>query len=296
MSNDSDKTVFQQPKPGGDRTVILPKPGGRGPAPSPVGGINNPEPPRQVHSAGRGLDPGASYLKVSEGLNGLVNAASTLLAVFEKTRSSTTHPDIGGLHKRLGNEIRAFEERLRELGYKKEIILSARYFVCTMLDEAVLNTPWGSESAWAQRTLLSVFHNETSGGEKCFLLIDRMKESASDNLDIIEFFYISLSLGFEGKFRYMDRGRDALDRIKDELFNHIRRSRGEYERNLSRHWQGLGDIKKTLRHYIPAWVIVSVALAVLFFCYSGFRYWLYQSATPVADNLSNIIESSTQRE
>src|SRR5690606_38681529 len=116
--------------------------------------------------------------------------AATLIAVFEKTRQSMSHPDVGGLHQRLTNEVRAFESRLREMGMRQETVLAARYVLCSALDEAVLNTPWGSESAWAQRTLLTVFHNETSGGEKFFLILDRTRQSPAENLDMLELIYI----------------------------------------------------------------------------------------------------------
>jgi type VI secretion system protein ImpK len=36
------------------------------------------------------------------------------------------------------------------------------------------------------------------------------------------------------------------------------------------------------------WVVVSCVAVILFFSYSGFRYWLYQSSTPVAEKLSEI--------
>ena len=48
--------------------------------------------------------------------------------------------------------------------FSEEIILYARYALCTVLDEFVLATPWGSGSDWSQKTLLRVFHNESSGG------------------------------------------------------------------------------------------------------------------------------------
>lgn len=291
-SDDSDKTVFKQPIPGGDRTVMRPMPGGRSvgaqqptaaPSAIPQPGRASVPPPRSMP-----VDAGAAYFRTDRGLNPLVNAASTLIAVFEKTRQSMSHPDVGGLHQRLNNEIRAFEAKARDLGIRQEIILSARYLLCSVLDEAVLNTPWGSESAWAQRTLLTVFHGETSGGEKSFLILDRMRQSPAENLDIIELFYIFLSLGFEGKYRLIQRGRDAIDQIKEELFAIIRRYRGEYERALSPSWVGLGKTRNPLTEYIPLWVVIAFAVAVLFFSYTGFRYWLHESATPVAEQLINI--------
>jgi type VI secretion system protein ImpK len=303
-SDDSDKTVFRPPSVDGDRTVIRPMPGGRGgtqqpPAQQPVQQpIQQPpqavtpqyQPQQQAHAQPAA---GNAYFSTSSGLNPLVNAASTLIAVFEKTRQSVSHPDVGGLHQRLVNEIKTFENRAKETGIKPEIVLSARYAVCAALDEAVLNTPWGSESAWPQRTLLSVFHNETSGGEKFFLILDRMKQQPAENLYILELMYIFLSLGFEGKYRVIHRGRDTIEQLRDELFTIIRRQRGEYERSLSPVWQGLGKTRNSLAQYIPMWVVASIIGAVLFLSYSGFRVWLYDSSSPVAEQLDKIADMRT---
>ncbi|MGQ9424411.1 type IVB secretion system protein IcmH/DotU [Gilvimarinus sp. F26214L] len=293
--DDSDQTVFKQPMPGGDRTVMRPRPGrsGRG---SPEG-YSAPEPGRPAGAAHAPppIDTPLAF-DAGEGLNPLVNAASTLIAVFERTRQSMSHPDVGGLHQRLVQEVRNFEAQAREQGIRQEIILSARYLLCTILDEAVMNTPWGSESAWSQRSLLTVFHSETSGGEKCFLILDRMRQSPAENLDILELFYICLGLGFEGKYRVSARGRDELHHIRDELFATIRRYRGDYERSLSTRWQGLGNTGKSLAEFIPMWVVASLVATVLFFGYGGFRYWLYNSATPVAQQLGEIADASPEQQ
>lgn len=286
MSTD-DKTVFKQPMPGGDRTTLRPRPGRSGAAPD----AYRPAAQAQAATAAPASVPGDAAFRTNVGLNPLVNAASTLIAVFERTRQSMSHPDVGGLHQRLVHEVRNFETQAREEGIRQEVILSARYLLCAILDEAVMNTPWGSESAWSQRSLLSVFHGETFGGEKCFLILDRMRQAPAENLDVLELFYVCLSLGFEGKYRVANRGREQLDQIRDELFATIRRYRGEYERALSPRWQGLGKVGNSLAESIPMWVAASVVAAVLFFSYTGFRYWLHATATPVAENLSHIAAS-----
>lgn len=232
----------------------------------------------------------AGPFKSGNRLNQLINEASTLIAVFSKTRKSLSHPDIGGLHQRLVNEIKQFDKSAKETGIRPEVVLSARYCICTALDEAVLNTPWGSESAWPQRTLLSVFHNETSGGEKFFQILQRMLEQPAQNVDFLEFMYVLLSLGFEGKYRVIDRGRDSIERIRDELHAAIRGQRGEHERALSPHWQGLGKTRKSLTSYLPFWVVASVAGVLLLLSYSGFRFWLFESSTPVIEKLDDITE------
>jgi type VI secretion system protein ImpK len=319
MSSDNkDKTVFRPPSVNTDRTVIRPMPGGRSgrqqqqteqpvhqqppfqsqsPAQSPPP-IQSQPPAQQQPAAVSQYQPelqaqinstsSGTYFNTSSGLNPLINAASTLIAVFEKTRQSLSHPDVGGLHQRLCDEIKLFEKKASETGIRPEIALSARYSICAALDEMVLNTPWGSESAWPQRTLLSIFHNETSGGEKFFQLLDRMLEQPAENLYILELMYVLLSLGFEGKYRVIHRGRDTIEQLRDELFTTIRRQRGDYERSLSPSWQGLGKSRNSLAHYLPVWVAASILAVVLLLGYSGFRVWLYDSSSPVVEKLDEI--------
>lgn len=299
-SDNSDKTVFRQPQPDGDRTIIRPMPGGRGGA----AGQQMPHQPQvdraptpsarheipQSRPTAPSYIDNNSYFNTSKGLNPLVNAASALIAVFAKIRQSMSHPNVGGLYQSLTGEIKTFETKAKESGIKPEAVIASRYALCAALDEAVLNTPWGSESAWPQRTLLSVFHNETSGGEKFFMLLERMKEQPAENLYMLELMYILLSLGFEGKYRVIHRGRDTIEKIRDDLFSTIRRQRGEYERGLSPSWQGLGKVKNSLAQYLPMWVIASVVGAILFVSYSGFRIWLYNVSSPVVDKLDEVAE------
>ncbi len=319
-SNDSEKTVFRPPSVAGDKTVLRPMPGRRGSpqqqTPASSVAPHQAEPFLQQHSTGIAppiqqqpmQQPAApayqsghvasaqmheatnSYFNTSSGLNPLVNAASILIAVFEKTRGSFTHPDVGGLHNRISQEIKAFEIKAKECGIQPEIVLSARYAVCVALDEAVLNTPWGSESAWPQRTMLSMFHNETSGGEKFFVILERMKEQPRANLDFLELMYLFLSLGFEGKYRVIHRGREMIEQLRDDLFVLIRQQRGEYERSLSPHWEGLGQGRNSLTHYIPAWVVFSIIGALLLLSYTGFRGWLYDISSPVVEQLNVITD------
>ncbi len=278
-----------------ERTVFRPSPGGRnsGHSSRSEGNEN-----LQAQSV-RTLDTAANRPQMqpslesaefaaASGLNPLVNAASTLIAVFEKTQRTVSHPDVSGLHRRLADEIGLFEDNLKRAGTPPQIILSAKYCVCTALDEAVLNTPWGAQSGWSQRSLLSIFHNEIAGGEKFFDILDRVRGNPADSLDFVELVYILLSLGFRGKYRVLPRGRDALENLRADLFASIRRQRGEYERSLSPTWQGLGETRKSLTSYIPLWVVASIFGAVLILSYSGFRVWLHEASSPVVSKLEAI--------
>ena len=287
-NGNSDHTVFRHDA--GDRTVLRPTPGRRsGPGRPAQGGAppsaESPAPPPTPRPAARTMP--ADFARI-RGLNPLVGAASALLAILGSVRATAAHPNPAGLYQRLAQELKAFEARAAQQRVRAEIALAARYVLCSAIDEAVLNTPWGSESPWMQRTLLSAFHNENTGGEKFFVILDRMRQSPAANADMLELQYLILSLGFEGRYRLMANGRDQLEVLRDEVFRSLRTCRGEYERELSGRWQGVGRTRSTLSDYVPMWVAASVLGAFLLVSYLGFRVWLYQTSEPVHARLQQI--------
>lgn len=258
-----------------DRTMMIPTPGTRAAASPPPAST----PAMQAQFATP--DP----IQLRRGLNPLVNAAATLLTVAIKLRNTASHDNVVELHKRLTDEIKSFDLQAQRCGASPESVISARYLLCTVVDEIVLNTPWGARSGWSQHSLLSLFHQETFGGEKCFVILQRMQENPGKHLDTLELYYLCLSLGFEGKYRLAHRGHEQLDHIRDGLYQTIENHRGHMQKDLAPHWQGLGKSRSGMMDYLPLWVIASCLLAVLVLSYSGFRYWLYDTTLPTAKNL-----------
>ena len=260
-----------------ERTVIRPRPGGR-----PRGGT--PQSP-----ATRVPETAATVLPVvGAGLNPLVDAATALLSLVSQLRNAASHPDVAGLRNQVVEGVTRFEDQAMGAGLTQETVFAARYCLCTVLDEAVLITPWGSESPWSHHSLLSSFHNETWGGEKFFKILERMALEPARHLEMLELLYVCLALGFEGKYRVMERGRNKLEEVRDNLYRTIRGQRGEFERDLSPHWRGEQQRRKALTHYVPLWVIGAVAGVVLIGIYIGFRVTLNDGAYPVYAELDGI--------
>src|SRR5690625_452076 len=118
-----------------------------------------------------------------------------------------------------------------------------------------------------------------------------MRQAPGENLMMLELMYLCLSLGFEGRYRRANRGRDALEQIKDELFRLIRQYRGEHERSLSSNWQGLGKARGSLSEHIPLWVLACIVAGGVLLTYTGFNYWLYTNSTPVVERLEEVTRS-----
>ena len=102
--------------------------------------------------------PSSARALLGIGLNPLVRAATPLLLLAAQLRESLSPMDVPGLRRHALEEIRRFEEQARSSRVPNEVVLSARYVLCAALDEAVLSTPWGNQSEWAQHPLLVALH------------------------------------------------------------------------------------------------------------------------------------------
>lgn len=282
MGGGSDRTVLR-PTPGGGK----PRPPGSGGPPSGSGGSppGPPPPPRDNEPPPVSLAPG---LLTSTGVNPLVAAAGPLFALASQLRSTTAPGDVDNLANRLVTEIRNYEAAARAQGERDETIIPGRYALCTLLDEVVLSTPWGAESAYSRETLLIRFHREASGGDKFFRILDQAKQDPAARLHLIEFLYVCMALGLEGRYKVVRDGHRELQRVMDDTYEVIRRQRGDFERDLSPHWQGVQDQRVRLARYVPLWAVAAIAAGVLLLIYVGFLYRLSSVSDPAMAQLATL--------
>jgi type VI secretion system protein ImpK len=185
------------------------------------------------------------------------------------------------LRSHLGDEVRRFEKNARASGVADSSILPARYVLCAMIDEVVLGTPWGSESVWSGQGLLIEFHNETWGGEKFYLLLDRLLTSPSENLDLLELLYFCLALGFQGRYQAREGGQEQRNEATERLYQVIRNQRGDPEPELSIHWRGVEEQRDPLIHFVPLWVLSAVMGVLLLALFAWFSFDLSDESDPV---------------
>ncbi|MDE1185973.1 MAG: DotU family type VI secretion system protein [Pantoea sp.] len=221
--------------------------------------------------------------------NILVAAANPLINAIPQIRHSVSHDDPARLRQQLIDQIRRFELSCQQSGLSYEVIIGARYCLCTALDEAAALTPWGSRGVWTSNGLLVTFHNETWGGEKFFQLLAKLSQNPRQHILLLELIYFCLLLGFEGRYRVLDNGRSQLETIKQRLLQMIRGVRGSYASALSVHPTDQPVLRKLWRPMIPLWACAAVAAlgACLFYIILNWRLGDY--TTPV---LANIYQTS----
>ena len=260
-----------------DRTIIKPS-AGRGPRPA-----DGAAPPAAASAtAGPGWaaanpPPGAhdsAELPAHASLNPLVQAAAPLLSAAPRLRAMARHPNPSALRESLAESVRRFEASARAQGLPNDQVIAARYVLCTLLDEAASSTPWGGSGAWASQSLLVQFHNESWGGEKVFQLLTRLAENPAQHRNLLELVYVTLSLGFEGRYRVLDNGRAQLDDLRGRLAQMLRGLAGPVEKTLSLQWQGVATATQRLRDGVPLWVVAAAAAVLLMLVFIALRFAL----------------------
>lgn len=194
----------------------------------------------------------------------------------DEAKSGEATPDMSAalaLRLLLVEELQGFQQLCERANIRREHVVGAHYLLCTALDEAAHNKAWGGDG-WPQHSLLVSLHQDTEGGNKCFLLLGRLLASPDEHLDLIEMFYQILSLGFIGRYVSQTDGHQQLDAIRKRLFSLISSKRGEVPRELSPHWRGEPAGRLRPLRSLPVWVTVSVSALVLFGLFAWFKYQL----------------------
>lgn len=154
--------------------------------------------------------------------NPFITAASPLLRTVLQMKENLEKEHEYEIREELVEKINLYNETASKYGIEENEILVTRYILCTFADELMNSTYLGKENNWSNNSLLSIFHNETYGGENFFHLLDKFLRVPAKYIHILELMYICISLGFEGKYRVIDRGQIELNNIKDGLFRQIK--------------------------------------------------------------------------
>ncbi len=308
--SDIDKTIIK-PRPGqapaaDDKTVIKPRPAGNN-----VDQDKTIITPRRktggptTFSAGHGITPENSGNKPSRrhgisdiqqqsiydlpGLPNLVRDASPLLSIISQLKQLDGTIAVEELRRHISNLINTFTETASKNQTDREVVRKASYALCASIDEAILNTPWGENSAWSQKPLLSIFHHETYGGEKFYAMLDDEVNDDVKHYDLIELLYMCLSLGFLGKLRIDQHGQIKAEKIRANTYQVLIRNRNRFRRQLSTNAEPITTEKNKLTSFLPIWLLALFLTLAAFWIYNHWLLELNKQSDAVVTELAKLI-------
>lgn len=209
-----------------------------------------------------------------------------MLAAVAQIRHALRHPDPAGLREQLRAQIDGFERSARTAAIPDDRLLVARYALCALLDDAASATPWGRE--WGSQGFVAELHPEAGGPDKFFALLDQMAAQPGNYGELLEFFYVCVALGFEGKYRGGEGGRQALAQMRSRLFAALAQRRGDGSGALSGRWQGAALPLRRPRGAMGLWAAASACVLALAGLYFAYAVSLGALSDPVARQIAQL--------
>lgn len=291
-SVNDDKTVIK-PRPAGqhvdsDKTVITPrrKSSGSSPFGSTAGNKANSAKPRQHHSID-GIYSASIY--DLPGVPELIKDASPLLSVVSQLKQLDGSLEAEALRQHLSGLVTNFTHKAGKTVNDNDIVKRASYALCATIDEAILNTPWGENSSWSQKPLLSLFHQETYGGEKFYSMLDSEVTADAKRYDLIELLYMCLSLGFLGKLRIDKDGQIKAEKIRANTYQVLIKNRNRFNRELSLKTEPITSEKSKLTSFLPIWLLALALTLGAFWVYNHWLLELNKQSDVVVSELASLI-------
>jgi len=97
---------------------------------------------------------------------------------------------------------------------------------------------------------LGVTHLFGLPGDYNLTLLDEMLATPERHVELLEFFYVCLALGFEGRYRSGEGGRQALTQARTRLYELIEQRQGKKSTDLSARWRG-AEVRARRVHLSP---------------------------------------------
>jgi type VI secretion system protein ImpK len=208
------------------------------------------------------------------GINPLVDAASYLFSIIGKLKTLKSYHALQQLHKELISEVNIFQESAKTHNYSSEYILVSRYAICATLDDIISNTTWGGQGQWENYSLLNVFNQESTKHERFFLILERIIKDPALYIDVMEFMYLCLSLGYKGSYRSTEFTGHQLEKIIHSLYKRIRAFHGEVSKTLSTFIIKQPTPAKLSSSKISLWFTFLITACIIMVLFIGLGYML----------------------
>ena len=230
--------------------------------------------PRQVLTGHAGsqdsarvdVDP-VRIRQARSGDNKLVSAFSVLLGLAPELERASAPDNPDTLNGRFHDNLIFSRDAAISDGVPSARADQAAWFVAAMLDDIVLNTPWGASSVWPRQPLVTQLSGDVDAGERFFDRLDELMRYPDRDPDLLELAYYCLSLGFRGRYRVQGAsGEAAITQLRGRIARHFTK---EDAPELSPRWRGVDAPDEAPRFAVPLWTIPLVAVALLAAVYVG---------------------------
>ncbi len=213
--------------------------------------------------------------------NTLAENASECLMLILQLRSTNEYGDPANLRNRIGEMFDKFERDTRGAGIDNAKISQAKFALVAFLDETVISSAWSQKDSWLSEPLQLKLFETFNAGEEFFNNLKELRQRTSSNRDVLEVYYLCLTLGFKGKYQL--QSPENLRRIIDDLNMELHPEMFKAVEAISPNGRPHDTFAYSVKGKIPAWLYPAGAVVI------GIVFYVIMSAS-ISGKASHIIE------
>ena len=206
----------------------------------------------------------------------LADAFAPCFALSLKLRSAEKFGDPERLRDRILCLLDEAWHTARENGISPEDVDRARFAVVAFMDETVLSSDWPRKDAWTARSLQFEMYERYDAGEEFFNRLEQLRANPSDNIEVLEVYYLCLALGFQGRYQLQKSTETAV--IAENLYNELKLASRAGDDPLSPHGTPGDQAFTRMRNRLPAWAVASFTVVLAGIIYLAMSLYASRSA------------------
>lgn len=202
--------------------------------------------------------------KTAGGARSLVALCTDLFLIVIRIREAEDLGDPAALAKLIRYYIQLFQNNCKAIGANPEHDREALYALVALLDETILSVQGPCRDFWFSSPLQLELFGDNIAGNEFYNKLQKILVEPEKKKEVLEIFYICLSLGFEGKYKLA--GGDERARLMEDTGRTLRRLCMRSSSGLSPHGQpgSLGtNGPKMSRTRMPLWLFASINAAAI---------------------------------
>jgi type IV/VI secretion system ImpK/VasF family protein len=188
----------------------------------------------------------------------IIEAAGNLPYLITLLRQQNYQVKTSQLYNLILAKIDIFTHALERAEFTEDAIDKAKYLICAAIDEALLCATSGDY----KEGLISCFYKEEFGGENFFTILEELCSNIAENIFLIQFGYLLLRLGFEGKYAISADSREKLIILKEKIHAIIARHI-EAEKLLNQDALSLQSVNIKLKQKAKLKIIISSTTVII---------------------------------
>jgi type IV/VI secretion system ImpK/VasF family protein len=140
-------------------------------------------------------------LKGLEEKGKLSSLCADLFLIIIRMREAEDLGEPSALRKLIGYYLDLFVKKCKMLDFSEESIFEVQYAITALIDETVLSIPGICRDYWIGRPLQLDYFGDNSAGTEFFNKLQKILPQPEKKKDVLEIYYLCLSLGFEGRYK-----------------------------------------------------------------------------------------------